>query len=134
MSNPHVIERSCSIFCSANAVVDVDPRAVRFARVDTPNTQIVIHDYATAPLIFEVRGLPKKAGIASAGGDPALNQGGGGSGMDNYRGVDIGNVIDCEGGSLITTQYFSATAYDKAGKELTRVAPRMVSVGINPGY
>ena len=34
---------------------------------DTPNTQVVIHDYATAPLIFEVRGLPKKAGIASAG-------------------------------------------------------------------
>lgn len=24
--------------------------------------------------------------------------------------------------------------YDKAGKELTRVAPRMVSVGMNPGY
>ena len=70
----------------------------------------------TAPLIFEVRGLPKKAGIASAGGDPALNQGGGGSGMDNYRGVDIGNVIDCEGGSLITTAYFNATAYDKSGK------------------
>jgi hypothetical protein len=36
--------------------------------------------------------------------------------MDNYRGVDIGNVIDCEGGSLITTAYFTATAYDKAGK------------------
>jgi hypothetical protein len=36
--------------------------------------------------------------------------------MDNYRGVDIGNVIDCEGGSVITTQYFTATAYDKAGK------------------
>src|SRR5215218_7449669 len=83
---------------------------------NTPNTQVVIHDYATAPLIFEVRGLPKKAGIASAGGDPALNQGGGGSGMDNYRGVDIGNVIDCEGGSLITTQYFSAKAVDKSGK------------------
>ncbi|HEX2860877.1 MAG TPA: Gfo/Idh/MocA family oxidoreductase, partial [Lacunisphaera sp.] len=25
---------------------------------DTPNTQVVIHDYATAPLVFEVRGLP----------------------------------------------------------------------------
>jgi len=36
--------------------------------------------------------------------------------MDNYRGVDIGNVIDCEGGSLITTQYFSAKAVDKNGK------------------
>jgi predicted dehydrogenase len=83
---------------------------------DTPNTQIVIHDYATAPLLFEVRGLPKKAGIASQGGDPAANQGGGASGMDNYRGVDIGNVIDCEGGSLVTVGYFGAKAFDKAGK------------------
>ena len=83
---------------------------------ETPNTQVVIHDYATAPLVFEVRGLPTKAGIAAVGGDPAANQGGGASGMDKYRGVDIGNVIDCEGGSLVTTQYFDATAYDKAGK------------------
>src|SRR4030095_7386169 len=83
---------------------------------NTQNTQVVIHDYATAPLIFEVRGLPKKAGIASQGGDPAANQGGGAGGMDTYRGVDIGNVIDCEGGSLITTQYFSAKAVDKSGK------------------
>jgi len=36
--------------------------------------------------------------------------------MDNYRGVDIGNVIDCEGGYLVTSNYFTATAYDKAGK------------------
>ena len=28
---------------------------------ETPNTQVVVHDYATAPLIFEVRGLPAKA-------------------------------------------------------------------------
>src|SRR5471032_3375886 len=26
---------------------------------ETPNTQVVVHDYATAPLIFEVRGLPR---------------------------------------------------------------------------
>ena len=83
---------------------------------DTPNTQVVIHDYTTAPLIFEVRGLPKKAGVANAGGDPALNQGGGGSGMDNYRGVDIGNVIDCEGGSMIVPSYTTARAVDKSGK------------------
>lgn len=67
---------------------------------NTPNTQVVIHDYATAPLIFEVRGLPASAG---------------GRAMDKYRGVSVGNVIDCEGGSLVTSQYFTATAYDKAG-------------------
>ena len=83
---------------------------------ETPNTQIVVHEYAEAPLIFEVRGLPKQAGIKGAGGDPAANQGGGGSDMDKYRGVDIGNVIDCEGGSVIVPSYTSANAVDKDGK------------------
>jgi predicted dehydrogenase len=85
---------------------------------ETPNTQIVVHDYVTAPLIFEVRGLPKKAGTADAGGDPRLLQGGGGGDMDKYRGVDIGNVIDCEGGSMIVPSYFNATAVDKTGKTI----------------
>ncbi len=70
---------------------------------DTPNTQVVIHDYASAPLIFEVRGLPSKAGVT------------GRDAMDAYRGVGVGNVIDCAGGSVVTTNYFTATAYDKAG-------------------
>ena len=83
---------------------------------ETPNTQIVVHDYKTAPLIFEVRGLPSKAGVAAAGGDPRLQQGTGGGDMDQYRGVGVGNVIDLEGGSVVTGHYFSATAYDKAGK------------------
>ncbi len=86
---------------------------------DTPNTQVVIHDYASAPLIFEVRGLPAKPGAAGGGDDDegAGKKGGrkGGSPMDNYRGVGVGNVIDCEGGSVVTTNYFTATAYDKAG-------------------
>ena len=30
--------------------------------------------------------------------------------------------------------HLSGVVYDKSGKELTRVAPRMVSVGITPGY
>lgn len=68
---------------------------------ETPNTQVVIHDYTTAPLIFEVRGLPSSAGADS---------------MDKYRGVSIGNVIDCEGGYLVTDKYFTATALDKDGK------------------
>lgn len=70
---------------------------------DTPNTQVVMHDYATAPLIFEVRGLPSKTGAA------------GKDGMDKYRGVDVGNVIDCEGGSVIVPAYFEAKALDKSG-------------------
>jgi predicted dehydrogenase len=98
---------------------------------NTPNTQVVIHDYASAPLIFEVRGLPAKAGaaVAAAEGDEAQADAanaataksrgkakGGGSAMDNYRGVAVGNVVDCEGGSVVVPSYTSATAYDKAGK------------------
>ena len=85
---------------------------------DTPNTQVVMHDYATAPLVFEVRGLPGKkvtsvskddSGSAEAAEARA-------SLMDKYKGVSVGNVIDCEGGYLVTKDYFMATAYDLSGK------------------
>lgn len=79
---------------------------------ETPNTQVVVHDYATAPLIFEVRGLPAKPGAVPADASgPALA-----ATMDKYRGVSIGNIIDCEGGSLVTDSYFEARALDRDGK------------------
>ena len=81
---------------------------------NTPNTQVVIHDYPSAPMIFEVRGLPAKPGAAAAGGEDDGNSRR--SGMDNYRGVGVGNVVDCEGGSVVVPSYTAATAYDKAGK------------------
>lgn len=88
---------------------------------ETPNTQIIFHDYATAPLIFEVRGLPAKPGSAvavPAGLTGAEAAGAMAAVMDRYRGVDIGNVIDCEGGSVITDGYFVAKAFDRDGKLL----------------
>jgi hypothetical protein len=51
----------------------------------TPNTQVAVFDYPAAPLIFEVRGLPRKANEE-------------GYIMDNYRGVRIGVVVQCENG------------------------------------
>jgi hypothetical protein len=50
---------------------------------DTANTQIAVFDYEPAPLIFEVRGLPNKKDSSS---------------MDNYKGIRVGIVIECEGG------------------------------------
>jgi predicted dehydrogenase len=86
----------------------------------TPNTQVIIHDYATAPLIFEVRGLPARAGAGSAVDTSAMNSaaaaGAAAGSMDKYRGVSIGNVIDCEGGSVVTGSYFAAQAFDRDGK------------------
>jgi predicted dehydrogenase len=88
----------------------VAPRALavggRLGYIDdgqTPNTLAVIHDYPTAPLIFEVRGLPAKAG------DKA---------MDAYHGVSVGVVIHCEGGDVVApaANYTSVQAFDKSGK------------------
>jgi predicted dehydrogenase len=87
---------------------------------NTPNTQVIYHDYATAPLIFEVRGLPAKPDAPGATDVPGLTgaeaAGALAGTMDKYRGVNIGNVIDCEGGYIVTSSYFSATAYDRDGK------------------
>jgi predicted dehydrogenase len=87
---------------------------------ETPNTQIIYHDYATAPLIFEVRGLPAKAEAINATVDASLSSaaaaGAASNTMDRYRGVGVGNVIECEGGSLVMPSYFECSAYDRDGK------------------
>jgi predicted dehydrogenase len=69
----------------------------------TPNTLITIHDFKRAPLIMEVRGLPEKTGSTK---------------MDNYKGAEIGVVIECEGGHVLVPNYTSAKAFDKDGKEM----------------
>ena len=77
----------------------------RFGYVDdaeTPNTQIVFYDYAPAPLIFEVRGLPMQKGMDA---------------MDNYRGIRIGNVVQCEGG-YVSAGEGGGWAYDRDGKKM----------------
>jgi predicted dehydrogenase len=71
----------------------------------TPNTQIAVYDYASAPLIFEVRGLPAKTDVKH---------------MDHYRGVRIGIVIECERG------YFAGGAgggviHDPDGKRVKAI-------------
>jgi predicted dehydrogenase len=58
----------------------------RFGYVDdgeTPNTQAIMFDYEEAPLLFEVRGLPISPEI---------------DGMDNYKGIRVGVVVECENG------------------------------------
>ena len=78
----------------------------------TPNTQIVYHDYSAAPLIFEVRGLPR-AKEFQTDGDWNKN-------MDQYDGASIGVIVECEGGHVLVPNYSSAIAYDKAGKQLQK--------------
>ncbi len=81
----------------------------------TPNTQIVYHDYAKAPLIFEVRGLPEKTGSKNMDKYPKA------IGGNEKLGTSVGVIIECEGGMVVvTSSYGSAIAYDKEGKEIKK--------------
>jgi len=73
---------------------------------NTPNTQIVFHDYEKAPLIFEVRGLPKSKAAQKTWG----------SSMDNYRGSTIGVIVQCEHGYALINDYLQATVLDNDGE------------------
>ena len=72
---------------------------------NTPNTQVVFHEYEKAPLIFEVRGLPREG----------LDWG---KGMDNYRGSGVGVIGQCEGGHVVIPNYYSASAHDTKGERI----------------
>ena len=91
----------------------ISPRVIsiggRFGYDDagnTPNTQIVLLDYPTAPLIFETRGLPKASEFHNQGW---------GSNMDQYRGTRVGVVVQCENGYVTIPSYSNATAFDNDG-------------------
>jgi predicted dehydrogenase len=69
----------------------------------TANTQIAYYDFKPVPLIFEVRGLPRVD----------MNYR---SGKPRYKGgVEVGNVIECEGGYVA-----EGKAYDNANKEVAK--------------
>ncbi|HTV22759.1 MAG TPA: Gfo/Idh/MocA family oxidoreductase [Polyangiaceae bacterium] len=97
---------------------------------ETPNTLIVSYDYPGAPLLFEVRGLPTQTGAVDAKPSapaPVANTPGatwsppkGSGAMDEYRGLSVGNIIECEGGYIVVPagNYTSAQAFDTKGKLL----------------
>lgn len=87
----------------------------RFGYVDdgnTPNSQFVFHGFKRAPLIFEVRGLPKAREFQT----PQLWN----KNMDVLQGASIGVIVECEGGYLSIPSYDSAVAYDRSGHEIKR--------------
>lgn len=88
----------------------------RFGYVDdgqTPNTQIVYHEYEKAPLIFEVRGLPTKPGevkISTKNGKETSTPV-----MDQYKGTSIGVIMHCEGGYVTLG---NCAAFDNKGERI----------------
>ena len=82
----------------APRVVSVGGRLGYVDDGETPNTQLLYLDYKSAPIIFELRGLPKKRGSSA---------------MDDYRGTRAGTVVHCEGGYFV-----GGWAYDNDGKKI----------------
>ena len=78
----------------------------------TPNTMIAYYELDPAPMVFEVRGLPK---------DKASREGGWGGGkMDKVFGTSISAIVHAEEGTMVFPNYSSAVAYDAANNEVQR--------------
>lgn len=92
----------------------------------TPNTQIVYFDYQPAPILFELRGLPKnKSFLASTRPDFW-----GKDAMDTYQGISIGKVIHCDRGYVVGSMA-SHAAFDLAGKRIRDFKPTTPELGRN---
>jgi predicted dehydrogenase len=96
----------------------------RFAYADdgeTPNSMITFFDYEPAPIMFEVRGLPKDKSFLSANWEKNSRQS-----MDSYLGVSIGLVVHCENGYLAHNK-----AFDRAGKLIKEFTPTNEDLNTN---
>ena len=81
---------------------------------ETPNTMFVVHEYAKAPLIFEVRGLPSSK-------EQWKDDKWGGDAMDKFRGYGgVGVYLQYENGYVVVPDYGSAAAFGKDGKMVKR--------------
>ncbi len=98
----------------APAVISVGGRLGYDDDGETPNSMFVFQDYPTAPLIFEVQGLPEKTGA---------------KGMGNYRGSSVGVVVQYENGYIVCPNYNDAAAFDNDGKLIRKFGNPPVAKG-----
>ena len=82
----------------------------------TPNTQIVYYDYEPAPILLEVRGLPKNKSLQRD--TYAAKDSWGRGAMDTYKGISVGKVILCEDGYVV-----DGTAFDNDGRQIKKFTP-----------
>lgn len=86
----------------------------RFAFNDdgqTPNTQLALLDYAPAPIVCEVRGLPDRPGSRK---------------MDAVRTLTTGLIVQCEGGYYLGSTATSAV-YDRGDRRIKEFTDRLDS-------
>jgi predicted dehydrogenase len=65
---------------------------------ETPNTQVVVHDFGDQSLVFEVRGLR----------------------TPQYKGASVGVIFEGTEGYAVSPSYEGGTIFDKNGKEVTK--------------
>ena len=65
---------------------------------ETPNTQVVVHDYGDQSLVFEVRGLK----------------------TDRYKGAGVGVIFEGTDGYAVSSSYDGGVIFDKDAKEVTK--------------
>jgi len=82
---------------------------------ETPNTQIVWHDYPDAPLIFETRGLPEDKAAQENGWKP-MN-----APEEFAKKSGIAVVVQCEGGRLYCSAGGDVAVTDNDGKEMPKI-------------
>ena len=70
---------------------------------ETPNTLVSVMNFEAAPLIFEVRGLPRKKDMRA---------------MDVYRKSSVGVVAQCEEGYINVAENGAAVVYDRMGQKV----------------
>ncbi len=76
----------------------------------TPNTLMTVFEYERAPLVFEVRGLPRGNQMVRRQDGEKREQG-----MDRFLGTSIGIVVQCEKGNLVVSNYDGGKAFDHDG-------------------
>ncbi len=79
----------------------------------TPNTQITLFDYEPAPIIFEVRGLPKEKSFLQTNWEKNPK-----NTMDSHGGIQIGVVVHCENGYVANNK-----AFERDGKLIREFQP-----------
>ena len=80
---------------------------------ETPNTQIVYHDYDKAPLIFETRGLPKDKASQESNWGKNMNKP---EEFPDQGGIAV--VVVCEGGNVYVSSGGKVIITDDKGKTM----------------
>ena len=73
---------------------------------DSPNTEVIYHDYPEAPLIFETRGLPRSKAAQSEHWRESIEE---------FRGTRVGVIVQCEQGHVLAHAFRDPIAYDRQG-------------------